>query len=59
MPSVPIKFVGAHLRVCVVLEAVAVVDVTVAVQELFRVMVVRPEVVHSVEWLGVEAVSVR
>lgn len=59
LPSVPIRFVGAHLRVWVVLGPVAVVDVKVAVQESLRVMVVRPEVIHSVDWLGVEAVSVR
>lgn len=41
------------------LVPVAVVDVTVAVQESFRVRVVRPEVIHTVDWLGVDAVSVR
>lgn len=59
LPSVPIRFEGAHFSACVVLVAVAVVDVRVAVQERFRVRVVRPEVIHSVDWLGVDAVSVR
>ena len=41
------------------LGPVAVVDVTVAVQKSLRVTVVWPEVIHSVDWLGVEALSVR